>query len=583
MFKRLAALLLGIGLIGLGVLLFVAPGGTIVMQWLTRLWPTFLILGGLVRVAGYLIDRHPRSPVGGVMITAVGGILLAANFRGERSLLQLLGQYWFWALLALILGRLLRQYTHRPEDGPRPQTFSFGAIVLMILLVGGGLTANYLVKNRQYLSGIEFKLGGWSRFGIFGGEFAIEDEPGQEVPLLPGMRVLINNFKGDIEVTAIPQAAPSARLVKHVRANTQEEAAQVAKNLHLQLTAAGNSIQFSVKADGVSTDFRSTLIVTLPSQTYAGIEASDVTGQIKFRGLRGNHILRNADRVEIADNSGKITVENPRGQIELNQIQGDVNLANTRGTLSLNEITGAVMMDASGGNITVEQSSGPIQARVSNVRLTINEIAGGPGPAANNQPVLKLLNASNSRLDLREIQGAVSVNADHSRIEVEDILGDLTVKTSSERVQVARVTGTLKIKADNSTVEIEEIRGAAEIEATHDVTVRGFHGPLNVTTDSGTINLATDEKLEGNLKATSEQGRIRISLPEDSGFKLNAGTERGRIRLLGFDGLNVPNRQKEVALEHNASPTAPTVLLRSAGGNIELHSSGLAVASRDEE
>ncbi|MCI0660684.1 MAG: hypothetical protein L0220_06395, partial [Acidobacteria bacterium] len=64
MFKRIATLLLGIGLIGLGVLFFVAPERVFIVQLLTRFWPLFLVLAGLVRVAGYLIDRHPRSPVG---------------------------------------------------------------------------------------------------------------------------------------------------------------------------------------------------------------------------------------------------------------------------------------------------------------------------------------------------------------------------------------------------------------------------------------------------------------------------------------------------------------------------------------
>lgn len=160
MLKRVATLLLGIGLIGLGVLVFLAPEQAFVVRALVRYWPVFLLLAGVVRVAGHLIDRHPRSPVGGLMLTAIGGILLAANLRGEHSLLQLLGQYWFWLLLAFIAGRVLRQYTQRPTDRARPRAFSFGAVVLMILLIGGGLTANFLTKHGQYLNrlNVPFKL-----------------------------------------------------------------------------------------------------------------------------------------------------------------------------------------------------------------------------------------------------------------------------------------------------------------------------------------------------------------------------------------------------------------------------------------
>ena len=158
MFKRLATLLFGIVLIGLGVSLFTAQGGSVAMQWLTRLWPVFLILAGLVRIFGYLIDRHPRSPVGGTMITAIGGILLAANLRGDWSALFLFGQSWFFLLLAFVVGRVLRQYTHRIEDGAQVSAFSAGAILVMILLAGGGLATNYLAKNYRHLQDIEFKL-----------------------------------------------------------------------------------------------------------------------------------------------------------------------------------------------------------------------------------------------------------------------------------------------------------------------------------------------------------------------------------------------------------------------------------------
>lgn len=149
--KRLATLLVGIGLICLGVLVFLAPEQNFVVRALMRYWPVFLLLAGVVRVLSHLLDHHPRSPMGGVMMTAIGGILLAANLRGEHSPLQLLGQYWFWLLLAFIAGRVLRQYTQRAVGRARPRAFSLRAVVLMILLIGSGLTASFLTKHGERL------------------------------------------------------------------------------------------------------------------------------------------------------------------------------------------------------------------------------------------------------------------------------------------------------------------------------------------------------------------------------------------------------------------------------------------------
>ena len=576
MFKRLATLLLGIGLIGLGVLLFTAPGGSAAMQWLAKLWPVFLILAGAVRVFGYLIDRHPRSPVGGMMITAIGGILLAANLRGERSLLAMFGQYWFFLLLAFIVGRVLWQYTHRIEDGKRPRAFSPGAVFVMVLLVGGGLASNYLAKNQQHLQGVQFKLG---QLGFWGSRFTVEDKAPQQFSLASDGRLTVNDFNGDVEISAVEGSLPMARLVQNIRANNQEEANQVAKNTHLLISQAGKNIQFAVVvAKHVPNDFRSALILTIPPAQFGGVEISSVTGDVKLTGLRGNHSIRNSRGLEVRNNTGDVKVENPQGSVELFAVQGNVTVNDSFREVSLSEVKGSMTVTANNGGVNIAESAGIVKLRAQNARIEIQNLSGD-----SKQTLVAIENAVNSRINLSEIQGSVAVNAERSRIEAENIAGNLTVKNSSERVQIARVGGALKINAENSAVEAEEVGGAAEIETTEDVTVQSFRGSLSVTTSSGAITLSTDEKLAGNIRATTERGRIRISLPEDSGFKFDAGSERGRVKIRGFENLNSSGRQRQLAFEHNAAASSPVVVLRSTRGDIELQSSGLALASREDD
>ena len=585
MLKRLAILLLGIGLIGLGVLLFVAPGSHVSLQWLAKLWPIFLILAGLVQVAGHLIDRHPRSPVGGMMIAAVGGILLAANLRGDHSLLLLFGQYWFWLLLAFIIGRVLRQYTHQTYQatiGTRPKAFSAGAIFVMILLVGGGLASNFLAKHNNYLNGVELKLG---RLGLFGSEFEVNASEQMPLTLSSASRLVISGFKGDIEVSATEGFQPTAQLIARIRTNNKDEASQVARNIHLQITPAGKNLQFGITAEGVQNDYSGRLIISLPTTQIAGIDIARPTGSVKLNGIRGDQLIQDTDRIEIRNNTGQVTIENARS-VELGQIYGEVSVTGARGNLEMRAIKGAITIESRGGNVTIEQCSGPVQARVRDAHLTINELANNDLTKESsrpvNQPILKLTDISNTRISLQEIKGAVSINAERSRIEAENVTGDLTINNSSERVQLNHINGALKLNTENSTVEIEDLAGASVIEATRDVTVRGFHGSLSVTTTSGAINLSTDEKLAGNLKATSERGRIRVSIPEDSDFKLDAGSESGRVRVNGFEDINTTGRQRQLTTEHGASANSSVIVLRSSRGDIELRSSGLALATSDD-
>src|SRR5436853_4839746 len=112
----------------------------------------------------------------------------------------------------------------------------------MILLAGSGLASNYLTKNRNCLNGVELKL---RRLGLFGGEFVVEDDPPQTLSISAAQRLLISNFKGNIEISTNAQSEPIARLVKRIRANSQDEASQIAKNIHLQIAPAGKNLQFN--------------------------------------------------------------------------------------------------------------------------------------------------------------------------------------------------------------------------------------------------------------------------------------------------------------------------------------------------
>ncbi|MGH9754528.1 MAG: DUF4097 family beta strand repeat-containing protein [Blastocatellia bacterium] len=579
MTKRFATLLLGIGLIIIGALFFVAPEQAFAVRWLMELWPVALILAGLVRVAGYLIDRHPRSPAGGIMITAIGGILLSANLLNHNSLILILGKYWFWILLAFIGGRLLKQYTHRIEDGLRPNTFSPGAIVVMILIIGAGLAASFASKNGQ--GGFNLQLGGLSVSDyVFGNQISVEDEIPQSFDLAPNSRLFINNANGDIEINSAPQSQATAQLIRRIRAASDEEAKEIAKNISLRIASNGAGYQFNVVSTGVQQDFGVLIVVTLPQNLPAGVEINNALGVVKLTGLQGAHVIRGCERAEISRNAGGVTVENPRGAVELSGIQGPVYLTNTRNAVNLRAINGPVTLDVKGGNVSLGHSSGPLQLRATDAQIGITEVG---DDASSTARVVNIEQARNSRIKLQEIKGAVTINAERSRIEAEEIAGDFKVDTSSDRVRVNRINGVLRIRSEGGAVEVEDARGSTTIEATGDVTVRNFRGPLSVASREGAIDLETSEKLTGDLSVVNDKGRIRVLIPEDSGFRLDADAGSGRVKARGFDDAEWARKERSYYAGYNITASSPLVSLRSSRGEIQLRSSGLAMASPDND
>src|SRR5262245_25632174 len=576
MSRRFATLLLGIGLIVIGALFFVAPEQAFAVRWLRELWPVALILAGMVRVAGYLIDRHPRSPAGGVIITAIGGILRSANLLEHNSFILILGKYWFWILLAFVAGRLLKQYTHRIEDGPRPNTFSPGAIVVMILIIGVGLAASFAAKNGQGNFNLRFGDLSVSDY-VFGNPISVEDEAQQSFPFTPNARLLINNANGDVEINSAMQSQATARLIKRIRASNEEEARKVAKNISLQIAPNGVGYQINVASAGVQQDFGVSIIVTLPQDLPAGVEINKALGVVKLTGLQGAQVIRGCERAEITRNAGGVTVEDPRGSVELSEIQGPVYLTNTRQAVNLRAINGPVTLDVKGGNVSLENSSGPLQLKATDAQIEITEVGDGAPATAR---VVNIDQARNSRIKLHEIKGAVAIKAERSPVEAEEIHGEFKVDSYSDRVRVNRIDGVLWIKSKNGAVEVEDVRGRATIESTRDVTIRNFRGPLSVVSREGAIDLETSEKLGGDLNVVSDHGRIRVSIPKDGGFRLDANAGSGRVKAEGFDGAEWARDERSYVAGYNITADSPLVYLRSSRGEIQLRSSGLAMASQ---
>src|SRR5262249_3331721 len=149
---------------------------------------------------------------------------------------------------AFIAGRVLKQYTHRIEDGARVNAFSPVAIAVMLLIVGSGLAANFAAKNGQ--AGFNLRISSLGDVGnyVFGNQIPIEDESPQSLAIAPNSRLFLNNMNGDIEVNSAPQPQATARLIKRIRATSEEEAKGIAKSIHLQVTSNGANYQFNINS-----------------------------------------------------------------------------------------------------------------------------------------------------------------------------------------------------------------------------------------------------------------------------------------------------------------------------------------------
>lgn len=578
MFKRIATFLFGIALVSLGILFFIAPERAFVLQVLMRWWPVFLVLAGIVRVAGHLLDKRPRSPLGGMLLTALGGTLLAANLRGQTGVFEIIGDYWFWILLALIAGRVIRQYSHRPGDGARPRAFGPGTLAFMLVITGVGLAAYWLNGNHQNLARVRLPFRLTNVRAIFNSDYSIADQTPLRFSLGRNARLHFDGFDGDIEIrrTNVPEA--SATAVKRIRAASEEEAKAVAAGIRLEVKAEGDGRIFSISTDDAKVDFVVQLQIELPTGTKAGIDANGLTGQITLSDLEGEHSLHDVERVRIAGNRGGVSVDGSK-VVHLERINGRVHLSKASQEVSLRDVTGPVVIDLAGGAATLERIEGSIQIAARNARIELRDIAQNE---ATPPATVEMKDIQDSRIDITRVRGAIGINSSRTRIDANEISGETTIISSFERVRVRNVNGALKVTANDGSVEAANLQGPAEIEATREISAKNFHSSLTVSSRIGEITLALDHTPGGDLRATSEHGAVRLTIPENSRFRLDASTAFGRLKLRGFDDLNLPRRQRTTTITYAPDPAAPLLTLRSTNGDIFISSSGVALASREQ-
>ncbi len=523
--KNRAVLFTGLVLLAAGVVLVFVPAGAGVAGLLMRLWPLCLICAGIVRVMGFVIERKPRSPFGGMVLTIIGVLFLASRFHAQWNVLQLYGRYWILLLGVFAAVELLRYYSHRPADGLPPRLFSFGRILIIGLIVTSGVLANRIAsQNPSLLSSLEL-LGifGELRDSIVGEEYSFTDPAFVGARLLPGAKVTITNSHGDVKV--IGGAADfRTTLTKGVRAWSQDNARFIAKQIQLQIEPTSEGWQVTTNREQYEQPLTTDLVVEVPS--YVEISVTNSYGEVSVNQLERD-----------------LTVKSSYGRAQVGSIKGETRLLLSYSDAEVANISGAVKISGA-KRARVSRISGNLELSASNSQVDIREITGtvnvdAPFCQINAQDIEQPadIRTQNGNVKIARA-GDVTLAAPNSNVQVERLSGNLQVTSSQSEIKLAYIGGETHITAERSAVQGEELTGDVEIETSHaEVSVKNFRDGVRVQTSYRTVTLTTDTELAGDIRVENTNGEINLTLPQSSQFHFDAESEQGEVKQLGFDNL----------------------------------------------
>jgi len=556
--KRSGILIAGILLVAGGVALLIVPRSVGLAVWLERLWPMFLILAGLLSVAGFAIERRPRSPLGGALLVAVGSLLLVGRIDSHSDPVRTYGRYWILVLGIYSLAELLRFYSHRQGEGKQPKLFSIPKLIMVLLITGTGILSNRVAGKTQSLLAMAKIPSNLAILSDSGGpnSYSFEDPP-TVTDTGDARTATITNYGGDISLVG-GSGALRVTLTKAVTAPGETEARNLADQIKLVVERTPDGIRIGTNRDRVTGDFKTNLKIEIP------------------RGLA----------IAVSNSSGSVSLSRADGPLTINAIGGPVSVAQIAGNVDVS-LDGSSSLDASnvGGNLSAE--------RVKNAKIT--NIGGALD-----------LKGGNGALDLRDVRGPVKLEASSSKIRATNLIdnstirsgastidviraaslaivgtgtsiraqqvsGDLKISSSDGSVRLASIQGDLTLSASHSSVVIDGLNGEARVQASYaPVDLKNFRGSAIIENSYDRISIAPGDAL-ADIQAKNNHGDIRMALPKSGEFQLSAEAAPGSIRcptLYGGPNMNGPAAN----LEFGSS--GPRIVLTTVQGDIVLEQSG---------
>lgn len=319
-------------------------------------------------------------------------------------------------------------------------------------------------------------------------------------PVVSGGKLTIDADCGGIDVQSTEDDTVSVRIQRAAQIKANRRAAEILKNLDVQIAHEGSDVKVEAKFTGNAKrwkqrkndlDVQFDILVpqhyNLDLKTACDdISVANMTGDVKAEtfsaGLRFQDITGRIDGVTSVGNidlkgfNGDLLLQTTAGNIALEDGTGDVKVKTTGGSLQITDVTGAINGKTSGGGITLRACKGGADLKT----------AGGSIEVENDGPVLAKTTGGSIRCQLQEAPSNQNL-----LLDLETAGGGINV------LLVPDIAATVEAKVLGGSVTTEfpvvaEMEGAVKPDQLHG-TINGGGSLLRLRSIGGNIILRKAE------------------------------------------------------------------------------------------
>ena len=435
--------------------------------------------------------RYRRSIAGPLILILIGMVFLLRNFGLRFPIWHWFGRWWpllliLWGVIALI------EHATASSRGVRTRHLGTGGIVLLVLLVGLGVSAHY--SSDVDWNGVrdQFQMDD-DLGGLFGTAYTFEDTLQQSFPAKGSLRIVCD--RGTLNIS--PSDDNTIRVVVHKKlyAQNQNDANKYNDGTRPQITTNGTSVLLNANTGGA-----------------------------------GEHGVE-ADMDIFVPSEASVDVASKRGDVTINERKSDVKITLQHGDIDLNDIAGTAKLSLDKGSLRAAKIAGDLDVDGHVDNVTIDEVAGA----------VHLSGDFYEDIRLSKITKTVTFKTSRSDMEIASVPGDIEI--ASDEVRGSELTGPTKVVTSSKNIHLEDITGDLQVESNNgnvEVTTGNKQGgQMNVTTEHGDVSLTVaDKAAPDRVNVSTQHGDVTLTLPENASFQLRAATRKGDISS-EFDAIKV--------------------------------------------
>ena len=421
------------------------------------------------------------SVVGPLILIGIGALFLVNNLNPELSVLGLLSRFWPFLLIGWGALRLLEILFWAARGKPLPVSGISGGEWVLIIFVSCVGSSLFFVNERVTWPPVQIRMKGVEVFG------RAYDFPMEEKSATTGKtpRVIVDNSYGNARIVASDGEQVRVTGRKTVRAYNQEEAGRSAGQVHLELNQTGDTVTVSaVQNDRRDDQFITTdLEITVPRG--AVIQGRGRRGDFDITGTSGN--------VEIDSDSASVRIQSVGGDVRVELRASDiVRATDVKGSVDLKGYGHDVELENVAGQVTVAGNYfGELQFR--NIARPVR-FEGG-------------IKSRTSEFTAAACPGQIRM--ERGSLIMEGVTGPVVISAKSKDLQLSDITNSLQVRLDRGDIELRPTQTPVPA--------------MDVTTQSGNIELVMPENAKFAIKAVSDRGEVE----NDFGDELKL-TEQGR-------------------------------------------------------